>query len=82
MANLNVIQVSINIKKVNEIKIDYETLLTQDLPFSSIFENSSIKNHYSFILRDFKHSPYKQLIEKCDSNLLLKYIDDANNVKN
>ena len=82
MANLNVIQVSINIKKVNEIKIDYERLLSQDSPFSNMFQNSSLKKHYSLILNEFKHSLYKQLIEKCDSNLILKYIDDANNVKN
>jgi hypothetical protein len=81
MEKLNVIQVSSNIKKVNEIKIDYERLLSQDFPFSSIFENSSIEKYFSSILKDFKHSLYKQLIEKCDSNLLLKYIEDANNVK-
>jgi hypothetical protein len=40
-----------------------------------------VKSHYDNIIIDFKKSLYKQLIEKCDSNLLLIYIEEAKVVK-
>lgn len=82
MEKLNAIKISDNIKKINDIKIFINPLIRGRQPYSLRFENiSSVKSHYDNIIIDFKKSLYKQLIEKCDSNLLHIYIDEAKVVK-
>lgn len=81
MEKLNAIKISDNIKKINDIKIFINPLIRGKKPYSSRFENiSSVQSYYDNIIIDFKKSLYKQLIEKCDSNLLFIYIEEAKEV--